>query len=99
MSSASWVGVERLLEIPSRERKKEMCPYMSQSTRAAAVQMGGFTDYAWNWPPSLSGQHELSPDASSLTREPTTHVASKQLYNPVVVGLSTKRKVYLYQHI
>lgn len=72
---------------------------MSQSTTAAAVQMGSFTDYAWNWPPSLSGQHELSPDASSLTREPTAHVASKQLYNPVVVGLSTRRKVYLYQHI
>lgn len=72
-----------------------MCPYMSQSTTAAAVQMVGFMDYAWNWPPSLSGQHELSPDASTPTREPTAHVASKQLYNPEAVGLSTKKKVWL----
>lgn len=42
-------------------KENEMCSYMPQSTTAAAVQMGGSMDCAWNWPPSLSDQHHHQP--------------------------------------
>lgn len=64
-----------------------MCPYMSQSTIAKAVQVNDFMNYAWNWPPSLSGQQKLNRDASALTRERKAHVAFK-----LACGCGTKHK-------
>lgn len=60
---------------------------MSQSTIAKTVQVNYFMDYAWHWPPSLSDQAKLNPDASAVTRELKAHVAFK-----LACGYGTKHK-------